>query len=623
MKFAFSFLLLFLFLSSIGQSTYTSQNFATPGTSYTFSRYTGFDLNIIPFTSTGENKIWNFSQTGISTQFNKSFLLPDATGYRESFVASCVLNGGNFFNCISQWYTLSNLAAPLSNPLDLWEVQLSNMVEFQKIDNGSLQTTILGASILKDGTTIPLTLSYLQADIVYNFPINYSNKDTSNSSYRIDLTPFQIDLKYTNRQQRINHVDGWGTLVTPFKTHAQVLRIKTMIVHNDTAFYNGQTIPLNTTEILYSWLDPAFGCPVFQAKGYMQGTLQVFTEAIYIDTIRCLNPQISAISLPISPIIDPETQTANVHFMNFSTNCNQFSWNFGDGTATSELQNPDHEYTTHGIYNVQLIGCNTICSPTHCDSLQMAVVVTDTTLTFASFVYNPQNPCQNDSVTFQSTSLNADLLEWYINDHLVSENPNLSFLFDSAGPQNISLIARNEYNSDTSQQEILIEENPWVFAGTDSTIFSGDTIQLYISAQTNANVDWEPKQFLNCYDCPNPLAYPPHTTSFIITAFNNCGLATDTLTIFVDTLNTIGKNENRKYFIVTFSGNEYLTIKATLPIVQSFSAILYNETGKVLTSMQTQCGEIIISTGRFPKGLYLLKMQSGENVAQVQKWIKQ
>lgn len=623
MKFAFSSLLLALFLSSFGQSTYTSENFAAPGTNYTFSRYTGFDLNIIPFASTGENKTWNFSQTGVTSQINKSFLSPDATGYRESFIASCALNGGNFFNCISQWYTLTNLATPLQNNLDLWEVQLSNIVEFQKINNESLQTTILGASILKDGTTLPLTLSYTEADVVFSFPINYTNKDTSKSSYSIDLTPFQFDLKYFNRQERINFVDGWGTLITPFKTHHQVLRIKTIIVHNDTAFYNGQTFPLNTTEILYSWLDPEFGCPVFQAKGYMQGTLQVFTEAIYLDTIRCLNPQISFISLPISPVIDPETQTANVHFMNFSANCNQFKWNFGDGSASSELQNPNHIYTRHGTYQVQLSGCNTICSPTRCDSLQLQVIVTDTTQTFASFVYSPQNPCQNDSVTFQSTSLNANTFEWYINNSLVSESPNLTFLFDSAGIQNVFLIAKNEYHTDTSSQEILVEETPWVFAGADTTIFSGDTIQLYATANTNAIFDWEPKQFLSCNNCLNPMAYPPQTTKFVLTSYNNCGENTDTITIYVDTLNTIGEYNNKNYFTVLVSGREFLIIKTTLPKMQSFSATLYNQTGKSITNMQTYNGEIIIPTNSLPQGFYLLKMESREKVLQVQKWIRQ
>lgn len=50
--------------------------------------------------------------------------------------------------------------------------------------------------------------------------------------------------------------------------------------------------------------------------------------------------------------------TTSVAFTNTSYNATSYSWDFGDGSATSALQTPTHVYTVSGNYTISLTACN-------------------------------------------------------------------------------------------------------------------------------------------------------------------------------------------------------------------------------------------------------------------------
>lgn len=65
------------------------------------------------------------------------------------------------------------------------------------------------------------------------------------------------------------------------------------------------------------------------------------------------------------------TPPATVHFTNQSNNSNQFHWNFGDGTTSTDM-NPDHTYTSYGTYSVKLVAYGGSCGN---DSILQASVI--------------------------------------------------------------------------------------------------------------------------------------------------------------------------------------------------------------------------------------------------------
>jgi len=81
---------------------------------------------------------------------------------------------------------------------------------------------------------------------------------------------------------------------------------------------------------------------------------------------------------------------------------------------------------------------------------------------------------------------------------------------------------------------IIIEEPPVcsVETGEDRTICSGAAVSLSANG-TGATFNWAPTDGLSCTDCPNPIANPTTTTTYVVTNSDANCTATDTITINV------------------------------------------------------------------------------------------
>ncbi len=103
------------------------------------------------------------------------------------------------------------------------------------------------------------------------------------------------------------------------------------------------------------------------------------------------------------------------------------------------------------------------------------------------------------------------------------------------GSSFVSVNVSNGACSDTAQVAVLVRPLPVVDAGADTTIYFGGTANLQASA--NAEVLWQPTQFLSCIDCLDPLSNTPQSQTYCLTAVNTYGcMASDCVEITVDTL---------------------------------------------------------------------------------------
>ena len=104
-----------------------------------------------------------------------------------------------------------------------------------------------------------------------------------------------------------------------------------------------------------------------------------------------------------------------------------------------------------------------------------------------------------------------------------------------SGSSFVSVNVSNGACSDSAQVSVLVRPLPVVDAGADTTIYFGGTASLQASA--NAEVLWQPTQFLSCIDCLDPLANTPQTQTYCLSAVNVYGcMANDCVEITVDTL---------------------------------------------------------------------------------------
>ena len=111
-----------------------------------------------------------------------------------------------------------------------------------------------------NGIQIPITNQFTDSDVIYNFPIDFGDTDTDNSSSIVNIPNVLFQNKTV---QRTNEVDGWGSITTPHGVFQNTLRMKTTLIENDTISVLGNGIPriIKTSREL-KWFDVSKKQPV-------------------------------------------------------------------------------------------------------------------------------------------------------------------------------------------------------------------------------------------------------------------------------------------------------------------------------------------------------------------------
>ncbi|HXU26329.1 MAG TPA: hypothetical protein VN698_03795, partial [Bacteroidia bacterium] len=147
--------------------------------------------------STGANFTWDYSKLIPDSQRYVKFVSALSTPY-VFFLGNSTYGTRNYTPDALPWSLIGGGAAP------------TNVYDFYK-KNGTTAYNMVGEGLTEAGTTIPAI--YAVADRVYAFPMNYLNKDSSNSALAL---PIPNTGYYAKKQKRVNQVDGWGTLKTPY-----------------------------------------------------------------------------------------------------------------------------------------------------------------------------------------------------------------------------------------------------------------------------------------------------------------------------------------------------------------------------------------------------------------------
>ena len=354
--------LLFLCLTtqfSVAQSTYTSTNYAVVGDSFYL---TNANDVVTDFETAGVNHTWDFSTlTGVS-QNNLLFRSSTQTGF-SIFLFPYIYNANN-----------TNLSATdgTSNTLSFGgqTIGITDKNDYFKKSTADLKQVASSYKLNYNGTTIPVPNQYTAPDVVYQFPINFGDTNTSNSAFTTNIP----SVYYQNHTlARTNLVDGWGTVTTPYGTFSNALRIMSTMVQNDTIALLGNGLPrtIRTTREL-KWLDPSRKYPVLIVTQTQAAGTWTTTNVQFIDSQRDFQTTALFAYSPFAP-----TAGATVYFQNLSTNGTTYSWDFGDPTSgtsnTSSDEFPTHVFAANGTYQVTL----TVSNGTYTNTITLPVVVSD------------------------------------------------------------------------------------------------------------------------------------------------------------------------------------------------------------------------------------------------------
>jgi hypothetical protein len=226
-------------------------------------------------TLTGADYTWDYSQLAMTSQTVDTFLSISSTPFPLNL----------FFLASSNQATYS-----ATSNLNAIGIPVNGTYNFFNNSSGTFSQRGIGL-VLSAGAA---PISFSSPDVVYKFPLHYNNLDSSTSGYTISNIPGLTGIFYGVTKTRINKVDGWGTLTTPYGTFP-VLRMQSVIHEHDSIVLDtllpgfGINLP---EQIEYKWLGAGEKIPLLQ----INTTLGLPTSIVYRDSLRSLInvPEISS-----------------------------------------------------------------------------------------------------------------------------------------------------------------------------------------------------------------------------------------------------------------------------------------------------------------------------------------
>ena len=251
-------IIFFLPAGLISQIVIESADMPYPGDTIRIS--TGLNIDFIDYTETGEDFYWDFSDLIPLTQTVDTFVSPSETPFLYQF----------FFAAYS------NLANRYIRDLPIPDFELTDVYFYYKNESSRFSNIGYAASV----NGFPLPIRFDSPDVLYRFPLQYADTD---SSFSHVVYSFPNMFYFLVERNRKNTVDGWGTITTPFGTF-DVLRVKSEVHEFDSIYIDSiqMGIPINQNYIEYKWLAKGQKEPVLQVTENYVGGLFVF----YRDSLR-------------------------------------------------------------------------------------------------------------------------------------------------------------------------------------------------------------------------------------------------------------------------------------------------------------------------------------------------
>ena len=281
MKKIFTPLFALIAIASSAQITITKADM--PVANDTFRISTATIIGIPDPTITGANYTWDYSTLMPTIQNKDTFFTVSATPFAYQFY---------FNNSFLYPNYKANVAHKGDNVNFFGQVTLTSVFNYYK--SLTTQYTHLGFGANING--IPTSVKYDSVDVLYHFPLNYLNTDSGVFKYLVNIPTIG---SYGQRTKRVNNVEGWGTVITPFGTF-QCLKVRSTLYVTDTIYYTNfsQGFKFSHTDYEYKWLVNGKKIPVLQ----INKAGSAITSVTYLDSLRSGVPQVGIIENSVNEI---------------------------------------------------------------------------------------------------------------------------------------------------------------------------------------------------------------------------------------------------------------------------------------------------------------------------------
>ncbi len=256
-------------LASFCQISITSANMPSAGDTIRYSivqNGTGFD-----FKTAAANTTWNFSSLKATSQGLYEYKKSNETPYILSF-------------------GFAALGMKIADSLGSGQMSFQNVFTFFKKSTSKWEAVGIGFQL--GALPLPQAGKHTNTDEIYQFPLNYKDSDSATFALKIPLTAVILPIgNYFQNGNRVNTVDGWGKISTPYQSDIECIRIKSVITEMDSlaVAITGQdpinfSFPNNRTE--YKWLSTTEKIPVLEVSGTEIGGTFTPTTIRYRDKYK-------------------------------------------------------------------------------------------------------------------------------------------------------------------------------------------------------------------------------------------------------------------------------------------------------------------------------------------------
>ena len=244
------------------------------------------DIQGIDPVLTGANYTWDYSTLVSTSQRIDTFFSVSSTPTIYQF----------FFNNVFLYPNHKASYALSGVDIGTAQVSISEVFNYIKNSPSAYENVGFGSNI----NGIPSSTQIDPVDREYTFPMNYNNNGISNSAYAITVPSFGY---YGQKLERMDTVDGWGSLILPNGTH-NVLRVKSILKRVDTTYLDllslGTIIP-RPEEIEYKWLSAGKGMPILKVVTIAGLVTQIEYQDGFAVSIEEVN-QINNVNLFPNPV---------------------------------------------------------------------------------------------------------------------------------------------------------------------------------------------------------------------------------------------------------------------------------------------------------------------------------
>ena len=238
-------LMILIFLQATAQIVITRNDMPDPNDIllYRLSTTTGGT----DYTATGENYFWDFSG------LNSLYIDVDAYyNVSETPVAYQAAFG------LPPYNPPATIALDRGGADIIPGISVDDWFDFFKETSSAYTYVGFGVRL----NNIPVPIKFDNPETLYTFPLGYGSADSSETERSLPIADFGY---YETHRKRVNQVDGWGTITTPFGTFQTIRMVSTLYAH-DSIFIDslGTGYAVNRVEKEYQWLANGYHRPILR-----------------------------------------------------------------------------------------------------------------------------------------------------------------------------------------------------------------------------------------------------------------------------------------------------------------------------------------------------------------------